>query len=99
LHGLDKSQKELDRPQFVTAHATQKEFDNYKTRRRENRGLPKNPNFLETTRMILKATQIRKKETTTQTTKFFFITNTNATKFTRFTTCPGAVLVHKLSYS
>jgi hypothetical protein len=62
---LDKSQKELDRPQFVTAHATQKELDNYKTRRRKNRGLPKNLDFPETTRMILKATQISKKETTT----------------------------------
>jgi hypothetical protein len=46
-----------------------KELD--KTRRRENRRLPKNSDFPETTRMILKATQIRKKETTTQKTKFF----------------------------
>jgi hypothetical protein len=40
-----------------------------------------------------------KKETTTQKTKVFFITNTNATKFTRFIARLGAVLLHKLSYS
>jgi hypothetical protein len=62
---LDESQKELDRPQFVTAHATQKELDNYKTHGRKNRGPPKNLYFPETTQMILKATQISKKETTT----------------------------------
>jgi hypothetical protein len=61
----------LDRPQIVTAYVTHKELDNYKTRRRENRRLPKNPKFPETTRMILKATQISKKETTTQKTKLF----------------------------
>jgi hypothetical protein len=65
-----------------------KELD--KTRRRENRRLPKNSDFPETTWMILKATQISKKKGDNNSKdKVLFITNTNATKFTKFTTRPG----------
>jgi hypothetical protein len=60
-----RAQIALDQPQIVTAYATQKELDNYKTHRKENKRLSKNLDFTETTRMILKDTQISKKETIT----------------------------------
>jgi hypothetical protein len=60
--------------------------------------MPKNLDFLEITRMIPKATQISKRDNNSEE-KVLFITNTNATKFTRFTTHSGAALFHKLPYS
>jgi hypothetical protein len=68
------------------------------TCRRENRRLPKNPDFPKTIRMILKATQISKKRDNNLEDKVLSIINTNATRYIRFTTRPGVTLLHKLSY-
>jgi phosphosulfolactate phosphohydrolase-like enzyme len=86
----------LDQPQIVTAYATQKELDNYKTHRKENKRLSgfyrNNPD--DTQRHSDKQERDNNLED-----KVLFITNTNATKFIRITTRPGTALLHKLSYS
>jgi hypothetical protein len=62
------------RCQIVTAHTSKKELDNYKTRKKENRRLPKNPYFLETTRKMFRRTQ-KKTQKITFRQKIIFIIN------------------------
>jgi hypothetical protein len=54
---------------------TQKELAIRKIHRRDYRTLPKNPNFLKTTQMILNSTQTSKKGDNNSESKIFSITN------------------------
>jgi hypothetical protein len=61
--------------QLVSARTTQKELTTRKIHRRDYRTLPKNPDFSETTRMLIKSTQISKKDDNNSENKIVSITN------------------------
>jgi hypothetical protein len=59
--------------QTVTARNTQKELANRKIHKRDYKTLPKNPDFPETTKMILKGTQTSKKGDNNSENKIFLL--------------------------
>jgi hypothetical protein len=61
--------------QLVSARTTQKELATRKIHRRDYKTLPKNPDFPETTRLLIKSTQISKKGDNNSENKIFSITN------------------------